>query len=74
MTTRFIDRPETDRRLIAKGVENLQGFGYPHVDVNNIVTDDVFSRFFRSMLEDNLGQRDDIDESINRLIAEIDGD
>lgn len=68
----FHERPELDRRLIARGVENLREFGYTSVDTSNILTDDVFSRFFRSMLEDSLGARGDIDEAIGRLMAEID--
>lgn len=55
--------------LIAAGVRNLKEFGYQTVTADNILTDPVFARFFKSMLEDNLGQG--FDDEINALIAEI---
>lgn len=69
---KFQDRPEIDRQLVAKGVENLREFGYPKASVDDITTDSVYAKFFRSMLEDNIGHRGDIDDAINRLIEEID--
>ena len=56
-------------RLISAGVANLKEFGYPDVDAATILTDYVFSAFFLSMLEDNLGQG--ADNEINELISEI---
>ncbi|UIS25284.1 hypothetical protein [Erythrobacter phage vB_EliS-L02] len=69
---RFTDRPEIDRHLIAAGVRNLKEFGYDSVNVDNITSDMVFAKFFSRMLEDNEGQRDDVDEAIVRLMEEID--
>lgn len=55
--------------LIAAGVKNLKAYGYPSVNAENILTDDIFKAFFRSMLEDNLGQG--YDAEINALLKEI---
>lgn len=57
------------KRLIDAGVRNLREFGYPSVNAENILEDQVFSSFFLSMLRDNLGQG--VDAEINQLIAEI---
>jgi hypothetical protein len=62
----------TDRvrkHLIAAGISNLQEFGYDRVTTENILTDEVYSRFFLSMLRDNLGNG--FDTEISALIAEI---
>lgn len=56
-------------KLIAAGVRNLKEFGYPGVTVENILTDDIYSRFFKSMLEDNKGKGADAD--IDSLLADI---
>lgn len=63
-------------QLITAGVRNLKEFGYPMVNKENILTDDVFKRFFVSMLRDNYGQG--ADDAINSLLEElgetVDGD
>lgn len=56
-------------KLIAAGVRNLQEFGYEAASKDNILTDEVYSMFFKSMLNDNLGNG--FDDDINALIAEI---
>jgi hypothetical protein len=58
-------------KLIAAGVRNLRSFGYPTCDEKNILTDQVFSAFFSSMLKDNkgLGSRE-ADQAIDELLAE----
>lgn len=62
--------PENMRdKLIAAGVRNLKEFGYPMVNKENILTEDVFKRFFVSMLRDNLGQG--ADDAINGLLTEL---
>lgn len=58
-------------KLIAAGVRNLKEFGYPAVTADNILTEVLFARFFRSMLEDNLGNGAAHDKEINVLLAEI---
>jgi hypothetical protein len=67
----FRERSEIERRLIAKGVENLMEFGYQSVSVDNIMTDDPFKSFFRSMLNDNLGHSNEIDQAIESLLADL---
>lgn len=59
-------------KLIKAGVQNLKEFGYPHVDVENILTDQIYAGFFISMLKENLGHSKAIDTEINKLLAEID--
>lgn len=56
-------------KLIEAGLRNLRDYGYEYVTADNILTDAVYSRFFLSMLRDNLGQG--FDKPINGLIAEI---
>ena len=56
-------------KLIAAGVRNLKEFGYPSVDATNILTDEIYRRFFKSMLKDNLGKG--ADKDINALLAEL---
>lgn len=68
---KFTDRPEVDRHLLTAGVKNLKEFGYPAVNVDNITSDYLFAMFFKRMLEDNEGQRADVDEAIGRLKEEI---
>jgi len=43
-------------KMIAAGVRNLHSYGYPHCTAENIFTDEVYSAFFKSMLESNKGQ------------------
>jgi len=56
-------------RLIKQGVANLKEFGYPHCNEENILTDDIYSLFFQSMLNGNMGVG--FDEEIGKLIQEI---
>ncbi len=57
--------------LIVGGVENMKKFGYAHVTLQNILTDEIYSKFFKAMLKDNMGVVEDVDEVINELIKEI---
>jgi len=59
--------------LINNGVKNLKEYGYPAVDKDNILTDQIYSAFFKSMLEENIGVSPTFDSAISGLIAEIDG-
>jgi len=56
-------------KLIKNGIINLKEFGYPDVDEKNILTDMIYSAFFKSMLEDNLEKG--YDTEIKSLINEI---
>lgn len=58
-------------KLIAAGVRNLNEFGYSHCTAENILTDTVYQMFFLRMLEDNMGQRADIDAAIVDLTEQI---
>lgn len=58
------------KSLIAAGVKNLREYGYPDCTESNILTDRIYSAFFKSMLGDNLGFRKDVDAEIEKLIAE----
>ena len=58
-------------KLIAAGVRNLKQFGYPMVSKDNIMTDRIYSAFFKSMLEDNLGKEPIADAVIQKLLSEI---
>lgn len=57
--------------LLKAGVKNLKEFGYPKVTTETILTDEVYKEFFKSMLEENLGNGKQIDEVINHLLLEV---
>lgn len=60
------------QKLLEAGVHNLQEFGYPYVTVDNILTDVVYSEYFASMLENNIGLAcNQTDEVINELLSQI---
>lgn len=59
------------KKLIEAGVRNLKEFGYPNCNADNILTDDIYKAFFRSMLEDNKGQAGKaVDDIIDTLLSE----
>ena len=58
-------------KIIAAGVANLKEFGYPRVTAENILTDRIYSAFFRSILEGNLGDPAHDQSILEGLIAEI---
>jgi hypothetical protein len=59
-------------KLIENGIKNLKEFGYPSVDRENIFTDLIYSKFFISMLKDNLGQAGiAVGDTIHGLLKEI---
>lgn len=62
---------QVKEKLIAAGVKNLKEFGYPHVTPENILTDEVYKEFFRSMLEDNKGQAGIIDRAKEELLKSL---
>jgi hypothetical protein len=58
--------------LIARGVANLQEFGYGHVTAESILTDEIYGAFFLRMLEDNQPRAEgETLAAINQLIAEL---
>lgn len=56
-------------KLIAAGVKNLKEFGYPAVNAENILTDQIYSAFFSKMLKDNMGKG--VDAELTALLKEI---
>lgn len=65
-------RARVRQSLLEAGVRNLKEFGYPDVTVENILTVDVFKRFFKSMLEDNVGKGGALqNEEMEKLLKEI---
>jgi len=57
--------------LIKAGVKNLKEFGYPDVDTKNILTDEVYKEFFKSMLHDNIGHQKMFDDVIVELLESL---
>ncbi len=57
-------------KLLMAGVNNLKEFGYPEVTKENILTDLIYSGFFKSMLNDNKGKAGNkVDAVINNLLS-----
>lgn len=59
------------KKLLAAGVNNLKEFGHSCVTSKNILTDMIYSAFFKSMLNDNKGNGATIDTAINELLTQI---
>ncbi len=58
--------------IITNGLKNLKSFGYENVNRVNIISDEVYSAFFKSMLESNKGSGDArIERVIDELLLEI---
>lgn len=57
--------------LISAGVKNLRTYGYPKVNADNILTDQVYAAFFVGMLKDNRGHAPDVDRAIDDLLTEL---
>ena len=58
-----------EKKLIEAGVKNLREFGYPDCNVENILTDQIYGAFFKSMLEENKGRG--VDREIDALLARL---
>ena len=57
--------------LLKAGVKNLKEFGYPEVNTENILTDEIYKGFFKSMLKDNKGNGIQVDEVIDELLEKV---
>lgn len=57
--------------LLKAGVKNLKEFGYPEVTTENILTDEIYKAFFKSMLEDNKGIDKQLDTVIEQLLEVV---
>lgn len=63
---------EVRKRLIQAGIRCFKGYGYPDVDDKNIINNMIYSAFFSSMLNDNLGAAGPhVDTEIKVLLREI---
>jgi hypothetical protein len=68
-----------EKKLIANGVLNLQKYGYPDCNKNNILTDLIYSGFFKSMLKETKDDaqgwiqpyKREITEACESLLAKI---
>lgn len=47
-----LSREDLKRILIKNGIKNLKEYGFPQVNQENIITDMIYSGFFKSMLKD----------------------
>ena len=63
-------RDDIRRSLISAGVKNMREFGYGYADEKNILTDEVYAKFFISMLKENKGHSILVDTVIDELLAE----
>jgi len=61
----------TREQLIANGVRNLKKFGYPNVSAENILTDKIYSAFFKPMLDEWAEEKRDIRRQCNMLLIEM---
>ena len=59
------------RHLKDAGAKNLREFGYPQATAENILHDYIFREMFKKMLDDNEGQKPEIDAAISVIREEI---
>ena len=59
------------KEIVKDCVNKLRDFGYVDVDAKNIFTDTLYKRFFKSILEQNLGKDSFIDCAIQDLLKDI---
>lgn len=60
-----------ETKLIENGVKNLKEFGYPYVNSENILTDEIYKEFFKKMLYESKGHKTIVDKAINNLLNKI---
>lgn len=68
----MLEATEIRKRIMDAGVKNLKEFGYQDVTRENLMSDYVYRKFFRSMLEDNIGKVRAADPVIRELMSEAD--
>ena len=56
-------------KMVEVAIANLKEFGYSDVNSDNIFTDYLYSRFFKSMLKENIGNW--YDEEIKYLLSKL---
>ena len=60
-----------EQQMIEAGVKNMNASGYQAVNAENILTDPIYSEFFKRMLEQTIGQSKIADKIIYGLLARI---
>jgi hypothetical protein len=69
-----MNKEQIRQHLLSSGVKNLKEFGYQEVNDENLLTDQIYSAFFKSMLEDNRGLGSPVvNEVIDELLNQITG-
>ena len=58
-------------KLIKQVVIRLRKFGFVHVNEENILTDEVYSLYFKKILNEMLGENAETDLVINQLLKTI---
>lgn len=65
-----------ENKLIEAGVRNLKEFGYPSVNAENILTDEIYKAFFERMLvgtKEDAKNNPEIRMACDHLIMKING-
>ena len=57
--------------LINHIVNRLRKIGFLHVNKKNIITDEVYSHFFSKILNEKLGEDQELDLVINQLLTSM---
>ena len=57
--------------LLKNGVANLKEFGYTKCNVDNIMSDRIYSEVFKNMLLENQGHSLNVDTAIKELLQEL---
>lgn len=66
-----MERTKIRTLLLKSGASHLNSYGYSDCTTENILTDTVFSKLFKTLLRDNIGDSEEYDEVIDELIKEI---
>lgn len=65
-----------EKKLIEAGIRNLKEFGYPSVNAENILTDEIYRAFFARMLEntkEDAKRNPEVVKACEHLIMKING-
>jgi hypothetical protein len=67
-----MNKEQIREKLLESGVTALREFGYPSVNVHNILIEKIYSAFFKSMLEKSQGLGSpEVNEVIDELLNQI---
>ena len=65
-----------EKKLIEAGIRNLKEFGYPLVNAENILTDEIYKAFFARMLEgtkEDAKRNQEVVKACDSLLLKING-